>query len=121
MNKMKVGGSEMPIKFSINQTDEFCELRDISLKQYYELLAGFESGNYRFKDIRGLIWSALKEGARIEGVPFEYDEYQIGEFMDEDPARYITEALKHLVETLPKPTDNGTAKKKKAPARNYKT
>ena len=35
-----------------------------------------------------------------------------------DPAKYIAEALTELVETLPKPTDNGTAKKKKAPARN---
>ena len=118
---MDINGKDMPVKFSINQTDLFCELRDISLKEYYELFAGFGTGNYRFKDIRGLIWSALKEGARIEGVPFEYDEYQIGEFMDEDPARYIKEAMQQLIETLPKPTDNGTAKKKKAKPQPYKT
>ena len=41
--------------------------------------------------------------------------------MDADPAKYISEALTELVETLPKPTDNGAAKKKKAPVRNYKT
>jgi hypothetical protein len=110
---MEIGGKERPLKFGINQTDLFCELRGIDLQQYYSLLAGFESGNYTFGVIRDLIWSALKDGARQTGEPLEADQFTVGDWMDEDPARYISEALTHLVESMPKASENGSAKKKK--------
>ena len=109
------------MKFGLNQTDEFCELRGINLKEYYQLLADFETGNYTFGVIRDLIYTALKDGARQAGEQFTATNLDVGDWMDTDPAKYISEALTELVETLPKPTENGGAKKKKAPVRNYKT
>jgi hypothetical protein len=118
---MKINGKEMPTKWGINQCELFCELRGISLKQYYELLADFETGNYTFGAIRDLIYTALKDGARQAGEQFTATNLDVGDWMDTDPAKYIAEALTELVETLPKPTDNGTAKKKKARPQPSKT
>ena len=110
---MVIGGKERPLKFGINQTDLFCEARGIKLKDYYTLLAKFETGDYMFGDIRDLVWSALKDGARQAGEEFEFDRMQVGDLMDDDPAKYISETLTALMESLPKPTDNGGTKKKK--------
>lgn len=118
---MDINGKDMPVKFGINQTDEFCQLRNMTLKEYYQLFAGFETGNYTFGVIRDLIWTALKDGARQAGEEFTLTVYDVGDAMDGDPAKYISEALSHLMESLPSPTDNGAAKKKKAPVRAYKT
>ena len=109
---MNIGGIERPIKFGINQTDMFCELRGIKLKDYYALLAGFETGNYMYGDIRDLVWSALKDGARQQGEEFDLSKYDVGDLMDADPAKYIAETLEALVGSLPKPTQNGSTKKK---------
>ena len=118
---MNINGKEMPLKYGVNQTDEFCELRGITLNQYYKLLADFETGNYTFGVIRDLIWTALKDGARQAGTEFTLSVYDVGDAMDTDPAGYISEALVQLVETLPKPTDNGGAKKKKVKPQPSKT
>ena len=109
---MDIGGKDRPIKFGINQTDMFCEMRGIKLKDYYALLAKFETGEYMFGDIRDLVWSALKDGARQAGEPMEEDRFTVGDWMDEDPAKYIAQTLEALVGSLPKPTANGGAKKK---------
>ena len=45
-------------------------MRGIKLKEYYELLADFETGNYTFGVIRDLIWTAFKDGARQAGNEF---------------------------------------------------
>ena len=109
---MFIGGKERQLRFGINQTDLFCELKGIKLKDYYGLLAGFETGDYMFGDIRDLVWSALKDGARQAGEPMQEDRFTVGDWMDEDPAKYIAQTLEELVGSLPKPTANGGAKKK---------
>ena len=118
---MQIGGKERPLKFGINQTDLFCEVRGIKLKDYYTLLATFETGEYMYGDIRDLVWSALKDGARQAGEEFELDRMQVGDLMDEDPAKYISETLEALMGSLPKPTENGSAKKKKVKTYPSKT
>ena len=108
---MKIGNKERPIKFGINQTDLFCEHRGIGLGDYYKQftenahLAGFGV-------IRDLLWSALKDGARQAGEEFTFDNLTIGDWMDEDPVKFMTETMAGLNEGNPKPTDNGEAKKK---------
>jgi len=112
---MRIGNEDRPVKFGINQTDLFCELRGIKLKDYYSLLASFETGDYMFGDIRDLVWSALKDGARQAGEPFEFDSLTVGDWMDSDPAKFIAETLEQLVGSLPKPSENGAKKKARKP------
>ena len=114
---MNIGNKDRPIKFGINQTDLFCELRGITLKDYYELLAKFETGEYMFGDIRDLVWSALKDGARQAKTEFTLDRFDVGDMMDENPTEIIAQTLTELVGTLPKATDNGTTAKKKVTAK----
>jgi len=66
-----------------------------------------------FGDIRDLVWSALKDGARQAGEPFEFDNLTVGDWMDENPAKIIAETLTELVGSLPTPTENGAKKKVK--------
>lgn len=115
---MKIGGIDRPIKFGVNQTDLFCELRNISLKQYYELLSNFETGDYKFGEIRDLVWSALKDGARQAKTEFDLEPMDIGDLMDENPAEIISETMVALVGSLPKPSDNGGKKKVQAKTKN---
>jgi len=110
---MNIGGKERPIKFGVNQTDLFCELRGIKLNDYYKLLGEFEGGEYLFKDVRDLLWSALKDGARQAKIEFNEEPLTIGDWMDIDPAGIISEVMRELVGSLPKPVENGTTKKKK--------
>ena len=110
---MNIGGKERPIKFGVNQTDLFCELRGIKLNEYFMLLMELDGGEYLFKDARDILWSALKDGARQAKIEFNEDPLTIGDWMDTDPAGIITEMKKGIVESMPKPVENGTTKKKK--------
>ena len=114
---MNIGGKERPLKFGINQTDIFCELKGIKLGDYYKLLEGFSKGNWMFGDMRDLLYSGLKDGARQAKEPFDIDRYTVGDWMDDDPAKYIAETMEQITGSLPKPTDNGS--KKKATAKVY--
>lgn len=113
---MNIGGEERPINFGINQTDLFCDIHNLTLGQYFDLLSKFESGDYKYSHMRDILWSALKDGARKGKVEFEFDKYDVGDWMDEDPAEYIKQALMLLVDSLPKQNE-GATKKKAAQAR----
>ena len=108
---MKIGNKERPIKWGINQTDLFCVKRGIGLSDYYKQFT--ENAHLAsFGVIRDLLWSALKDGARQADEEFPFDNLTIGDWMDEDPLRFMQETMDGLNEGNPKPQENGEAKKK---------
>jgi hypothetical protein len=81
VKKIKIGGKEFPLSFGINQSILYCNLRNISITEMEGELANIETSDG--SSIRDLLWSALKDGARREGIEFEYTNYDVGDMMEE--------------------------------------
>ena len=112
---MFIAGKERPLKFGINQTDLYCTLRGISVTQMNEEFQRFADGNYTGGEIRDLIWSALKDGARKEGIEFDLTNFDIGDAMEDLKEGELDKALAAMAEGMPKDRGNGgVAVKKKA-------
>jgi hypothetical protein len=62
---------------------------------------------------RDIIWSALKEGARQDKVPFEFDNFDVGDWLQDVEASEINDAIKSLVESMPKAKARESKKKQK--------
>ena len=101
-----IGGKEMPLKFGLNQSMFYCELRSISIDEMNE-----QFGNIS-KDVsilRDLLWSAFKDGARVHGSEFTLSNYDIADVMEDMEGDEMSVLISTMTETLPKPK---TAKKK---------
>lgn len=82
--KITINGAEYPVKFGTNQTAAFCELHNCDLKTYYSIFSGenFSKLELGGKQVRDLIYSALKDGARVDKKPFELSPEDVGDLMD---------------------------------------
>ena len=108
---MKIGDKDYLLKFGLNQSILYCELRGISITQMNEDFASFANGTHTGSEIRDLIWSALKDGARFNKTEFKYNNFDVGDIMEEIDPTEITNALKTMAGTLPK-VKKGVDKKK---------
>lgn len=109
---MKIGGKERPIKFGLNQSVLYCELRDININQMNEEFEAFGTGKYNGSEVRDLVWSALKDGARFKKIKFNEDNLTVGDWIEDLSQGELDDFIKELLETLPKP--KASIKKKKA-------
>jgi len=89
MQTVKIGGEERPLKFGFNTLAEFGRKTGITLSGLQTL-----GTTLTIADVITLIWCGLKEGARKEGIPFDVDEYTVGERLDEDP-NLVAEMMEH--------------------------
>ena len=96
-----IGGAERPLKFGTNQTARYCELRSITLAQYYEELADIE--NSAGSTIRDLIYSALWAGAKTDKLDVDFDAFAVGNWMDD----IQPEELAKVFDTLTDSNDDG--------------
>ncbi|GAB2539800.1 hypothetical protein [Rufibacter soli] len=114
-----VEGVKYPIRFSLNQTQVFCELEGCELKGYNDLFAIYENEEgkltNRFAEqkvtpatLRHLLYSALKEGHRVEKLPFDLSLEDVGDLLDVlDAAAWRN--ITHLIvkkEEAPSPNDS---------------
>lgn len=82
--KIAIAGTEYPVKFGTNQTAVFCELHNCDLKTYYGIFSGenFSKLELGGKQVRDLIYSAMKDGARAAKQPFDLSPEDVGDMMD---------------------------------------
>ncbi|MFC6998073.1 SAM domain-containing protein [Rufibacter roseus] len=122
-----VDGVEYPVRFSLNQTQIFCELEKCDLKGYNDLFAFYPTGEKdeegkpkyanRFSEqkvtpdtLRHLLYSALKEGHRVSKKEFTLSMEDVGdmlELMETDSLAWRN--ILHLIvkkEEAPRPNDN---------------
>lgn len=78
---IELGGQDRPLKFGTNQTAKFCDMRKIDLKEYGRLLG---EGMEDMAVIRDLLYTGLWAGAKSEKTPVDFDEFTVGDWMDED-------------------------------------
>ena len=113
---MKIGGKDRPIKFGVNQSIEYCELRKCSITQMNKDITNLGNGNGDLSVMRDFIWSALKEGARRKGEDFKYTTYDVGDWLEDFSETEMTEFFEELVASMPKVEEKDMGKKK-APAK----
>ena len=110
IKRITINGEEYPISFGLNQTILYCEKRDISVNEYNEQLAKLADGSG--SELRDLIWSALKDGARRAKEEFKLDEYDVGDMLEEMSAEDINSIIEIMVGTMPDTKAKDTDKKK---------
>lgn len=96
---MNIGGKERPLKFGFNQSVFYCEQRGITITQMNKELTKISTDMGVFRDT---IWSALKEGARQAKEPFEFDAFDVGDWLEKIEAEEATRAIKDLTESMPR-------------------
>lgn len=89
-----IGGQKRPIKFGTNQTAIFCQLRGITLKQFTEIINPVKIINQEIdgSEIRDLIYSGLVAGCKTTRSDVEFNEIDVGDWIDElkqDELRHI--------------------------------
>jgi len=86
ISEHEIGGRLRPLKFGTNQADIFCRLRKIELAEYLELYKGLKAGKVDIAFTRDTVYSALAEGARWAKQEVDFDHYDVGDWLDENPA-----------------------------------
>ncbi len=110
LKEFKIGGKMRPMKFGVNQSVLLANLREISITKMEELLSSLADDDGSL--IRDLIWSALKDGARMSGTEFKYTNYDIGDWLDDIDADLIISVLEYMMgDKMPLLKDEGTKKK----------
>ncbi len=103
-----IGGKEFPMKWGLNQSMFYCELRGISID---EMNKQFGKISDDISILRDLLWSAFKDGARVNKTEFSLSNYDIADVMEELEGDEMTTLISTMTATLPKPK---ATKKKKA-------
>jgi len=79
--EISIGGKLRPTKFGTNQTAKYCDIRNVSLMESQNELKDIKSGNGT--TMRDLIYSALWAGCKTEKIDIDFDEYNVGDWMDD--------------------------------------
>ena len=109
---MNIGGKERPVKIGFNQSVLYCELRGVSISAMNEDYQKMAQGQGNGSEVRDLIWSALKDGARVAKEEFEYSNLDVGDWMEEIEPGQVTEFINELSANLPTRKDKTKSKKK---------
>lgn len=100
--EINIGGEKRLVKFNLNATATFCE---VTGKPLHEI-------TFHVGDVRDLLWAGLKEGARIQGKPFDVDNYTVGDWIDDMEQAEFEKVNNALLNSNPAPSDDPKAKKK---------
>ena len=108
-----IGGKERPLKFGTNQTAKYCEVRSISLQDYWPGLIkmSLKQTDKKYDDYKDchdiniidLVYSDLWAGAKTEKIDIEFNEFDIGDWMDE----IAVEDMTSVFDTLSESNDDG--------------
>lgn len=109
---MNIGGEERAVKFGMNQSILYCELREISINQMGEELTSIGVSGGDGSAMRDFIWSALKDGARRDKKKFPYTNYDVGDWMEDLETGQIEGFINELIDSMPKGKEDDKPKKK---------
>lgn len=108
---MNIGGENRPVKFGINQSILFCQLRGITINMMDATIQRIVKNEVDGSEIRDLLYSALKDGARKEKKPFEFTPEDVGDWMEDVNQDELQEFFVGLSDSMPK-TKRKESKKK---------
>jgi len=99
----KIGNKEYPMKWGLNQSMFYCELRGVSIDEMNKQLANISSD---ISVLRDLLWSSFKDGARVDGKEFTLSNYDIADLMEDMKAEELNNLIESMTDTLPKPRES---------------
>ena len=98
MTEIKINGREYPIKWGLQQSIEYCDLRGVSISDYQKDLGKITSD---MGILRDMVWSALKDGARKAKQEFALSNMDVSDLLDEATAEESKQIVETLAGTLP--------------------
>ena len=96
----KINGEEFPMKWGLNQSMFYCELRNVSIDEMNKELATISSD---ISVLRDLLWSAFRDGARVEKKEFTMTNYDVADLMEDMKPEEMNGLVGAMTATLPKP------------------
>lgn len=97
---LTIGGAKRPAKFGTNQTAIYCQTRKIELGQYNldwrKIINGEADGSQQ----RDLIFSALAAGCVSTKIPCDFDNFEVGDWIDGADAAEIKRFFDLIVAQL---------------------
>lgn len=107
--KLNIGGKSRSFKFGTNATAIYCEKQDITLKEFITVFTKEKIDNVDFSPalIRDLIWSGLVAGAHTDKTEVDFNELDVGDWIDEMEQVELEKAMRTIAES------NKTTGKKK--------
>jgi hypothetical protein len=96
----KIGGKNHSMKWGLNQSMFYCELRGISIDEMNKQLTNIAAD---VSVLRDLLWSAFKDGARVDNKEFTLSNFDIADLMEDMESGEIETLLSSMTKTLPKP------------------
>jgi hypothetical protein len=94
-----INGKKFPMKWGLNQSMFYCELKGISIDKMNKEFSNL--GN-DISILRDLLWSAFKDGARVDGSDFTLTNFDIADLMEDMEGDELTVLIASMTETLPK-------------------
>lgn len=99
--EVSIGGKPRLIKFGLNQMAIYTDKHNIALSD----IQGFS-----VSQVRDLVWSGLVAGARKKGEPIDFDEWQVGDWIEDMPQSDFDKVMEAFQNSMPE--GEGEAKKK---------
>lgn len=96
---LQIGGELRPFSFGINSREAFCLLRGITQKELAALFGNIEE--MTDAELRDLIFSCLKSGYRCEKKDLDFDNKDVGDWIDNEPEA-VANALILIAESATK-------------------
>lgn len=100
--EVEIGGEKRLIKFGTNASAKFCEMHG---KDLHEIQ--IHKGT-----IRDLIYAGLFAGAKKQKKEVTFDEYDVGDWLDEIPQEEANRIEQAMINSAPDVTESDDTKKK---------
>lgn len=101
LTTINIGGKERPIKFGLQQSITYCEMRGITISEMQDELSKLVSGDGTGAEIRDLLYSALKDGARVKKLNDEFEAADVADWIEEIDPDELKKAFSVMGESMP--------------------
>ena len=95
--EINIGGKLRPIKFGTNQSARYCQVRGVTLAEMQKELEHIETSDG--SSIRDLIYSALWAGCKTDKLEVDFDEYDMGDWIDEMGQEELNKIFQVLIDS----------------------
>lgn len=92
---LKMGGKNRTLHFSMNFWAEFTDLLNIDLSQIDKVF----SQGLKISTIRAIIYCAAKANDLENGVEVDYNEYQVGKWLEDVTPEQFNEIVQSMTES----------------------
>jgi len=99
--EVSIGGKPRLIKFGTNQLAIFTQMHNVDLSE----------ADFGMHHLRDLIYSGLVAGAKKNKEKVDFDEWEVGEWIDELPDEDLQKIVDSFTKSLPEGEGDDTKKK----------